>query len=172
MKIKNIYLTAALTLLSSSIQANPYISSSIGKTDDGDLTSTSYSLAAGYKFNQQFALEASYEDLGSYSEDIYDDGDIANFNIDGLGLHLVGFMPIANNIDLFAKVGMVNWELESSYMGLNGSIDGTDLSYGFGASYMLNDTSSLKLELDRISLDVDGETANLNTVSFGVTFSF
>lgn len=173
MKLKNIYLTAALTLFSSSVLANPYISANIGNTDFEGVSSSSFSFAGGYKLNEQFAFEITYKDLGSFNEDAGNGVDV-DIDVDGLGAYFVGKMPVTDKVDFFGKIGMVAWEIEGSAQGTPVSvvIDGTDLSYGLGASYAISDNTSLKFEMDRISAELEGESGNVDTLSVGISFSF
>lgn len=152
--------------------AESYISLNIGNSDLEGVNSTSFSAAYGYKLNDNFAVEATFKDLGSYEEDLFDDGDIADFSADGLGFYLVGNKNLNDNFSLFAKLGMVAWDIEVSYMGESGSVDGTDIGYAVGASYNISENALIKLEMDRIAVDIEGESGNVDTISVGVSFAF
>ncbi|MCK7513561.1 MAG: hypothetical protein MZV70_62425 [Desulfobacterales bacterium] len=53
-----------------------------------------------------------------------------------MSLSAVGFLPVGP-VDLFARVGAINWDadLTAPGLGINGSDDGTDLTYGVGAQF-------------------------------------
>lgn len=162
----------SLVSMSASTLAGPYAGLNVGNTDWEGENTTSFSLIGGYNFNQNWAVEAAYTNFGDVDVDIFDDGDIAKFEADGIRLSVVGTLPVADKFNLFAKVGMMAWDLDVSYMGESGSTDGTDFTYGVGASYAFTDTVVMNLAMDRLSADIEGESANLDTISLGVSFSF
>ncbi len=86
--------------------------------------------------------------------------------INGWTLEAMGILPIAERWDLFAKVGVFFWESEltgfdevivapgrplpsplpANYPLINKSVDGEDLTLGFGGSFDATDHISLRLE--------------------------
>lgn len=123
-------------------------------------------LFGGYRFNQNFALEGFYADLG--------DAEVSNGTVnikaatDGYGVSAVGLFPVTEQIDLFAKVGMFHWSIDAT-TNVNVSLgdDGTDATYGIGAAYNL-DKVSLRAELERF--DIGGD--NIDMISAGVQVNF
>lgn len=148
-------------------------------TDDSD---TAYKMFAGYDFNENFSLEASYVDFGDFTASGIINGEPANGDIstDGFGIGLVGRLPIQSGFSIHAKVGMFAWdgEAKATYTNasndrvtLSGASDGTDPFYGVGAEYVL-DRVMIRGEYERYDLSDSGEdfTIDLASVSLGYLF--
>ncbi|MBB3192297.1 outer membrane beta-barrel protein [Halomonas cerina] len=152
-------------------------------TDDSD---TAYKLFAGYQFNPNFALEASYLDFGEFKANatVTDGVNTATADIDlsfeGFGIALVGKLPIQNGFSLHAKVGMFAWDGEVSgtaryngdviYDGESGG-DGTDPYYGLGAEYQINQVI-LRAEYERYELSDSGEDFEIDVASASLGYRF
>jgi OmpA-OmpF porin, OOP family len=98
-------------------------------TDDKD---TAFKLFAGYQFNPNFAVEASYVDFGKFSANAVTDyeeayipeiDDVASrtvrendeVSIDGFGFALVGRLPIDAGFSVFGKLGLFAWDGSASF---------------------------------------------------------
>lgn len=85
------------------------------------------------------------------------------------GVYLRGQFPINNQISIYGLLGYANteWNLSASIPGLavRGSFDDSDLSWGLGASFALNQSSSVGAEY--LSLYDDG---GFEVSGFGVNF--
>ena len=96
-----------------------------------------------------------------------DQGDIET-DIDGLSLSALGFLPIGP-VDLFARVGAIDWDAELSAPGIGrGSDDGTDLTYGVGAQFRVWGLS-LRAEYEVFDIS-DADTVDM--ISASVTWTF
>ena len=134
---------------------------------DYDADSTGFKGILGWRFLDWLAVEGNYVDLGSGDDRVA--GEKIETDVSGVSLSLVGFLPIGP-VDLFARVGAVNWEadLESPTTGLSASDDGTDLTYGVGAQFRV---WSLSLRAEYEQFDVaDADTVDM--ISVGVTWTF
>jgi hypothetical protein len=111
-----------------------YIGGSLGdsmqqfddSTFDVHSATTGYKFAAGWRPLSVFAAELDYTNFGrAYSGINY-------ANTDGTGLFALGFLPIPM-VDLYGKLGVVDWrtDAQSPFFGFHRT--GTDLGYGFGA---------------------------------------
>jgi OOP family OmpA-OmpF porin len=135
-----------------------------GRVDTSD---TGFKVFGGYQFNRNFGLELAYVDLGkaSYSgsfvlpppngQTISVTG--ANVEVTGVNLSAVGAWPVATNFDVFGKIGFLSWEDKASGLAdgapFSDKIDGTDLSFGFGASWHLTRNVRLRVEWERFRVD-------------------
>lgn len=98
-------------------------------TDDKD---TAFKLFAGYQFNPNFAVEASYVDFGKFSANAITDyeeayiveiDDVASrtvreddeISIDGFGFALVGRLPIDAGFSVFGKLGLFAWDASANF---------------------------------------------------------
>jgi len=148
-----------------------YLGASVGQSslqvDDFnyDASATGYKLIAGWRFLDWLAVEGNYIDFGSGDDRV--EGTKIETEADGISLSAVGFLPVGP-VDLFARVGAVDWSADLSSPGLdNGSEDGTDLTYGVGAQFRV---WSLSIRAEYEMFDVSD--ADLDMISVGVTWTF
>ncbi len=169
MKMK--YLAASMLAVSTTLShAGGYIGASVGQTNidfDGFDDGTSMAIVGGYKINKNFAVEGSYINLGDFE---YDIPPVLTLEADGFNFAAVGIIPVNEKVNVFAKAGMFMWDvtLEAAGNGEIGSNDGTDFSFGFGASVNLTDQFGLVLEYQKFDLD-DQDVSN---ISFGARLNF
>ena len=106
--------------------------------DDSD---TGLKVFGGYSFNEYFAIEASYFDLGEASgtieDDFFGDFDFA-VGVTGMSAAAVGRIPVAEMFALFGKVGFASYDLEFDVTldDISGSESESesDMVYGGGAA--------------------------------------
>jgi OOP family OmpA-OmpF porin len=132
-----------------------------------DANATAFKAIAGWRFLDWLAVEANYVDLGSGDDKVL--GEKIETDINGISLAAVGFLPIGP-VDLFAKVGAVNWNADLAVPSLGETVsdDGTDLNYGIGAQFRVW-SLSLRAEYERFDIS-DADTVDM--VSLGVTWTF
>jgi OOP family OmpA-OmpF porin len=130
-----------------------------------DADATSYKLIAGWRFLDWLAVEANYLDFGSGDDTV--DGIRLESDADGVSLSAVGFLPVGP-VDLFARVGAVDWSADLSADGLGSvSDDGTDLTYGVGAQFRV---WSLSIRAEYEVFDI--EDVDVDMISLGLTWTF
>ncbi len=132
-----------------------------------DADSTGFKAIAGWRFLDWLSVEANYVDLGSGDDDVA--GEKIEADVSGLSLSAVGFVPIGP-VDLFARVGAIDWEadLKAPGLGVSASDDGTDLTYGVGAQFRVWGLG-VRAEYERFDIS-DADTVDM--VSLGVTWTF
>jgi OOP family OmpA-OmpF porin len=142
---------------------------SLGNGDSVDFSadSTAFKVIAGWRFIDWLAVEANYVDLGSGDDRVA--GEKIETDVDGVTLSAVGFLPVGP-VDIFARAGVIDWnaDVEAPGLGVSGSDDGTDLTYGIGAQFRVW-SLSLRAEYERFDID-DADTVDL--ISLGVTWTF
>jgi hypothetical protein len=137
-----------------------------GQSFDFDTSATGFKAIAGWRFLDWLAVEANYVDLGSGDDTI--DGERLETDINGVSLAAIGFVPIGP-VDLFAKVGAINWNADLQTESLGSlSDDGTDLTYGLGAQFRV---WSLSIRGEYEIFDIDGPD-DVDMFSIGVTWTF
>jgi len=185
-------LAAASGFFSAQSMAQPYIGFSAGQSDVDesmvipglidpgpdsrvDGKDGAFKLFGGYQFNQNFALEAAFVDLGdvsysgSFAGATVTGGRIQN---SGLNLSAVGVVPLGQRFVLFGKVGMFLWYSEAT--DVTGGFrfyseeDGADLSVGLGAGVAIGQRVSLRAEWERF----DMSNTDVDLVTLGFTFRF
>jgi OOP family OmpA-OmpF porin len=164
--------TLALTSLPAVAADNGiYLGASVGQSglqiDDFnyDASATGYKLIAGWRFLDWLAVEGNYIDFGSGDDRV--EGTKIEAEADGISLSAVGFLPVGP-VDLFARVGAVDWSADLSAPGIgSGGDDGTDLTYGVGAQFRV---WSLSIRAEYEMFDISD--ADLDMISLGVTWTF
>jgi OmpA-OmpF porin, OOP family len=176
-------LTAALAARAD-VQPGFYAGASVGSTtidDDGfgsaiDDSDTGFKLFGGYTFNDNFAIEASYFDLGE-ANGSFDDPFFGPFDFDvgvsGLNVSAVGRVPLTQTFSLFGKLGFASYDLDVSFNGPgfvsgSGSESETDLTYGVGGALSFAEQWEVRVEFEAISVD-DGDA---NMLSVGAMYRF
>ncbi|PWV72356.1 MULTISPECIES: outer membrane beta-barrel protein [unclassified Halomonas] len=148
-------------------------------TDDKD---TAFKLFAGYQFNPNFAVEASYVDFGDFTATGIINGEPARAkaSADGFGFALVGRLPIDAGFSVFGKLGLIAWDgsYDEEYTtGLGNrvsyslSADDIDPFYGIGAEYVVNQVM-MRLEFERYDLSDSGEDFEIDLISASIGYRF
>ncbi|WP_323815596.1 outer membrane beta-barrel protein [Cellvibrio sp. NN19] len=151
-------------------------------------TDNAISIGGGYKFNDNFALELAYRDLGEIKGEEsgyvgggdYIEAKISN-GITAFQISLVGSIALGEAASLYGRVGMANLEadLKSSY---EASINGSDFSgsesesvsknkavFGAGLSYSFTPTFALRAEYSQYA---EWENLTVSSTTIGLTYQF
>jgi hypothetical protein len=183
----------AMTVMAAALAASPagaesglYLGASVGQTtleiDEVDLDlgsfdfeadDTAYKVVVGYRLLGFFAVEGSYIDFGSLSDQVDTIEGTASLEAELTAFDAVamGMLPLGI-ADLFVKAGVVAWEADfSSALGElseHESDSGTDLVYGAGAQVRFK---SLAVRAEVEFFDVS-DADNLYLISVGATYTF
>lgn len=178
----------------SSAMDSIYLGGSIGQAEsrcmlaesDSDCTTDGWKVYGGYKFTDNIAVEAGYYNLGKAEESTTDvdfgkvdaSGEATGFGISGVYSH-----EVIDNLEVFGKAGLMNWNLEGKVSGSLGSAteeqDGTSLLLGVGAAYKFTENLAVRGEYehytaeyqDDISDSSSTEESDVSILSAGLTFS-
>ncbi len=161
--MKKTLLALALVAATPLAFANGYVGGSYSAFDysenglSTDLSVGAISVIGGYQINDYVAVEArvgtgvgddSYAGLTLEMDNYY-------------GVYVKAGMPI-DNFYPYALLGMTKGELSLSGYGLSASASESDMSYGVGLAYNVNDQVSLNVEyanmLDKGGVTIDGFT--------------
>jgi OOP family OmpA-OmpF porin len=128
----------------------------------------------GYKFyggylGENFGAEFAYAGLGDgYTSD--------NLDVYGLSFELIGRLPVSSSFSLLGKFGIFWWTVENCdtgyyyyYCHYGIYDDGSDLTYGLGLQYDLNDRVSIRGEWQEFE-DVSG--SDISLLSAGILYTF
>lgn len=180
MKIRFVACAGALMALASfpshAVDNGIYLGASVGQSgvkvdnlglddSDFDASATGFKAIAGWRFLDWLSVEANYVDLGTGDDRI--DGEKVEVDVSGVGLSAIGFLPVGP-VDLFARVGAINWDADLKSPTLNLSDDGTDFAYGVGAQFRVW-SLSLRAEYERFDIS---EADTIDMISLGVTWTF
>lgn len=177
-----------------------YIGANIGMStanvDEGEITKNltnpsysddesdfGYKLFGGYLFNENFALEGGYFDLGKfdYSITTLSGSAAGDIEIMGLNLDAVGILPITEDFSAFGRVGVIYAQAKDSF-GTTGNISILDTSpkesdfnykLGVGLQYAITDAVAVRLEAERYRInDAVGNDGDVDLFSIGLTYRF
>ena len=176
---KTLLATALLTGMMSSAafaDTNFYIGAGVGQaevdfqeiagTSVQDDSDTSWKIYGGYNFNQHFAVELAYTDLGESDVTIL--GQDTDIDADVLSIALVGKYPVSEQIDVFGKLGYADIDADADVAGVGStSVSESDVLYGLGVDYAVTEQVDIRLEWER--MDFEDEVDN---VTLGVSFNF
>lgn len=141
--------------------------------DDDD---TAFKLFGGYGFNKHFGVELEYIDGGSLSES-YDLGAGYMLDIDvdvaGFNASVMGIVPIGERLKLFAKLGMIFWDVDYAAV-FDGEVfsesdSGEDVSWGLGASFDFTERLGARVEYQEFDVH-DADSTDLISASVIIRF--
>jgi OOP family OmpA-OmpF porin len=186
MKIKRPLATtfiATAILMTAATNANAdkgwYIGAAVGKayideTIGGSqlkADSTTSRLFGGYSFNQNFALEASYLNLGTFRDSI----DVEGISVpvsakaDGFAFAVVGTLPLSEKLSAQGRLGYYFHDGQSTAAGITENDPSDENPFvGLGLSYALNDAFEVNLAADYFDL----EGAQPLVASVGLSYRF
>jgi OmpA-OmpF porin, OOP family len=134
-----------------------------GGSENLNANDTGWKAFGGYDFIRYFGVEGGYADMGTFG----DEG--SNADVNGLGVYARGLIPIGEKVELFGKLGMVRWDLETD----GGSETGNDLAFGAGAAFMFAQKFSVRLEYERFDTSTDiMDNSNVDMGSVGFAYRF
>ena len=110
--------------------------------DDG----AAYKAFAGYRMHKNFAASVGYANLAD--TDASGAGFTDKLEVDGFYVAAHGIVPITDNMDLFATLGMFRWDQKVTFNVMSGSFDGTDVMYGAGFTYDVGKPSRVKVQAE------------------------
>lgn len=141
----------------------------VEEVDDYKSDELGWKLYGGFNLFKFGGVEASYRDLGNFSEG----GDLGTIDLDLKVIDAAArvYLPVMPVLNVFAKAGYANVAWDGS-ISVNDEVDNFDeddweLFYGVGAELNLGPKFAIRAEWERY--DVSGD---LDTVSAGVVFRF
>ncbi len=156
-----------------------------GLSSDVDEEDVAFKVYGGYRFNQHFAIEGGYVNLGSSQYDATFTGGSAevDWKSHGIFVEAVGFLPLSDAFSLLGKGGVYfsENEVDVSASGPGGnavsSVDDNEVNLvlGLGAEYAFNDSFAMRAEWERF-FDVGDEDrtgeGDVDLVTVGVMVKF
>ena len=145
---------------------------------------TGYKLFGGYQFNNNFAVEGGYSDLGKFgftANTVPLGSLVGNIKIKGVNLDLVGILPISEKLSAFGRVGVNRAEARDTFTGTglvrvlnpNPIKRDTNAKVGLGLQYAFTDSFGLRGEVERYRInDAVGNKGDIDLVSLGLVFRF
>ena len=139
-----------------------------GSLDDNG---TGTKLYGGFQFNDYISAEIAAYNFSEASVDaiLLNNSTIsAATKANGIAVYGVASYPVNKEIKLSAKLGMLDWDADLRVNNVNASNDGTDLAYGFSASYAF--TRELEGVVEWENFETDNPELSLFTLGFKFSF--
>lgn len=152
-----------------------------------DSGSANPGLRLGYRFSPNFALEGSYDRVGSlglqsaFSAPAPDTA-TGNWKSWGLGLHALGILPLGSKWSVYGRLGVEQWHTSLSLTSgaggptrLSDSDENTSLALGAGVSYALTpnvDATAELIHYTRVGDAASTGGTGLNELSLGLRYHF
>ena len=141
-------------------------------TDEKD---TGYKLQLGYQYNQNFAIEGGYINLGKFKYNATYTGGAASAEVKAKGWNIdaVGIAPLNDAFSLLGKIGLIRGKVDAtvSATGPGGAASESvsaskwKTTVGFGVSYNVSKTIAVRGEFERFLKLGDANTTGEGDVS-------
>ena len=143
---------------------------------DCDKNSFAAGIFTGYQFNENFALEAAYLDLGDAKASYLENANTHKYtgSMKGLELSALGSIYLADKLAAFAKAGVFNWHGENKGPFNKTKADDWSPTVGAGITYQLNDSWQARFEyqyFNNLGDDTIGGT-NAHLTTLGISYQF
>ena len=130
-----------------------------------DCAGVGMKIFAGYKFNDNVAIEGGYHKLFNAEETL--GSNTVQVEGSGLSLNALGIYPVSPQLDVFGKVGLMAWEESAkTNNATNGMLSGSDLLLGAGADYKVNENWGIRGEYEHV-----GGLMKSHAYTMGATYS-
>ncbi|HCK27516.1 MAG TPA: hypothetical protein DHW52_10045 [Alcanivorax sp.] len=172
----SIYVAAEFTHTDFGISKSDFPAMSVGGTTfaptDVDSRDSGTHFLVGLRPHRNFSFDVGRIDFGDASVTYQPFSIESEVSVDGLALGANALFPLHNQVTLFARVGMLDWDLdvEGSAAGttlVTGSDDGSDPFMGAG---FLFGWDALKFRGSFTRYEIDGD--DLDTFSAGLQYFF
>ena len=119
--------------------------------EDFDTDESASKYFFGYRFNRFFGVQADLYDLGDSETTLL--GQTISAETDAFGASVVGTLPIAF-IELFARVGIISYDLEVTTRNFSDRIDSSDedIVYSAGIGFTFVERFNLQLEYEVLEI--------------------
>jgi len=130
--------------------------------DDKDM---GWKLFGGYRFTPNVAVEATYVDWGEVSGTVVPGPRVVPLSQTGIGLSVVGSLPLPQGFSVFGKFGFFRTEQELPASRVPTRED-TETGLGFGARFALGPSWAARAEWERMT------ESKVEMLSIGLEYRF
>jgi hypothetical protein len=131
---------------------------------EGELDDNSFKLIVGFRPLDWLAIEANYIDLGGESSG----GDSLDATATTVSALAIAEFAV---IDLYARAGLANWNVDVGSGGFEFDDDGWDPVFGVGIGAHFG-SLGLRAEYETFSADFFDLDSDINTLSLSFTYTF
>jgi OOP family OmpA-OmpF porin len=168
-KIVAVALLSAVASLPAYADSGAYAGIKAGGTHVGfnglsKSSDTAYGVVLGYQYNQNFAFEGEYVDLGRFTT-----ATTVNGKSNVWGLSAVGILPLQDRFSVYGKLGIARSDTTTS--AATGT-KRTAATYGLGGQFNATPMIGLRLSWERYGVGMTGQNANNDLYSLAAVFKF
>ena len=162
--VSSLALTGVASAQASAQDGNFNAGAGYSRIEIQDVEFDAISLRAGYDFNETFGIEGQV-DFGIGDERVTFGTVVADIELNySAGFYGIARYPVAENINLFGRLGYVTTELEGSVAGFVADESDDGFSFGVGGEYSFGNANGVRIEYTRTDYDA-GESD-----SFGISW--
>lgn len=132
-------------------------------TEDSDVNLDAVTGRIGARFTPYLGVEGEAS-LGLGDESLVPGVDV-KLNYDA-AVYGVASYPVAQNFEVFGRVGYGTTEIEASGLGSTATVDSESWNYGVGANYFFDGTNGVRADYTRRDFQDDNGNADVWTVSY------
>lgn len=140
----------------------------------------SLSLVVGAKFNKNFGVEAFIQQSSEEEKKDSYWGDSEKTSYSALGLDFIGYMPVNQELELLASLGLAQYNFNETYEYDDGlyseweksSLNTVGIRLGVGAQYNITDHVSLRAMARYVKMNDDDIIKNMTEFSLGLRYMF
>lgn len=141
-------------------------------------------IGAGYKFVPQASVEVAYLKASdfNYKATFAQGTATETFSGSGVGVNVVGYLPVAEKVDLYGKLGIWSFSVDDTatisaagFAQAKQSSSNTTPMIGVGVEFKVTPQFAIRAEYDHFSKIGDDSTigsSKLDYLSAGIAFSF
>ena len=147
-------------------------------------TATAAIIGLGYKFVPQASVEVAYMHVSDYTyKAAFVQGTASDvFSASGIGLNLVGYLPVGEKVNVYGKLGMWSFDVDETatvsaagFGQAKASSSNTTPMIGVGVEFKLTPQFAIRAEYDHFNKIGDDSTigsSKLDYLSAGIAVSF
>lgn len=137
-----------------------------------DDTDTKWNAFGGYRFNENFAAEATYLDLGSFSMGPLN-GDANSWELSGLAILPIGSFFKSYPMELYARAGLARVKVNTNFS--SSDTNDAEAVWGVGLNLPITDKIGARLDYRAYNGIGDSKTTgqyDLNVFELAATYKF
>jgi hypothetical protein len=120
----------------------------------------------GYRMNNWLGVEGELA-FGVKSDEM----DFGGVNVDfkvkhAEAIYAVGFIPLAENTDLLARIGYGHTEIEGEALGVSESAGGDGWAFGIGAQHHFDGVNGVRVDYTRHEFNDDAGSADVWSIAY------
>jgi hypothetical protein len=146
-----------------------YVNLGYARASQGGIHLDAIDARLGYRINKYVGVEGEGA-FGIGGDDVRVGTASAHVKLSHeFAAYAVGFLPVAENADLFARIGYGTTKIKASALGAGASGSDESVNFGVGGQYHFDGVNGVRVEYTRFEYN-DGGHANLWGIAYAAKF--